>query len=183
MKNSKNKKVVLVIASEGYQQVEYNVTKKNLEKGGATVITASDKLGGAIAKDGSTTIVDTTLDKIKLKDVDGIFFIGGPGALDVLDNGTSYHLINEARKLNMPRGAICLSVRIFAKEGGLKGKRATGWDGDNNLQALFDAYGVLYKKGEAIIIDDNIITAVGPESAEQFAQGILFLINKPSASA
>ncbi len=73
------KKIILVIASEGFQPIEYLITKKALEKVGVIVITASDKLGGAVATDRSTTPVDISIDQIRIQDYNGIFFIGGSG--------------------------------------------------------------------------------------------------------
>src|SRR5579872_2095510 len=113
----KNSKVVLVVAHTGNQPIEYAIPKKFLEEQGIQVITASNRMGMALAKDGSSTPVDITIDKLHLPDYAGIFFIGGPGAQEHLDNGQSYKLLHEAKRLNIPYGAICWSTRILAKAG------------------------------------------------------------------
>lgn len=170
------KKIVLVVASEGYQPIEYSVPKEILRKEGAIIITASDKSGAAIAKDGSTTTVDITIDKLNPTDYDGIFFIGGPGALECLDNPTSYHIISQAKKHKIPYGAICISTRILAKAYGLQGLKATGWNDDLVLNDLYPSFGVTLIERHPFVIDGIVITAKGPVAAKEFANGIRQLI-------
>ena len=176
--NVRGKKVVFIVASNGYHEIEYGIPKAILEQSGVKVITASDKPDGAVAKDKSTTPVDITLDKIKVTDYDGIFFIGGPGALDCLDNSTSYHIISEAKKHEIPYGAICISPRILAKAYGLQGKRATGWNGDNALETIFKSFDVTYVTRDNVVVDGLVVTATGPKAAKEFAQGIMQVLAK-----
>jgi protease I len=175
------KLVILVIASNGFQQVEYQNTKQVLEQNGITVITASNKMGGAVAKDNSTAFVDVALDKIDLSKCDGIFFIGGPGALEHLDNATSYKLLQEAKRRTIPYGAICISPRILATAGVLKGVNATGWDEDLELAGLFKARQVIYNK-KPVVIDGIVVTADGPNSATAFGQAIVRVLTEKSLS-
>jgi len=127
--------ILLVVASQGYQPIEYSVPKKLLEKKGITIETASNKAGTAIAADGSTTTVDVILTEVEVEKYDGIFFIGGPGAMEHLDNKDSYRIITQVAKLNKPFGAICISPRILAKTGVLKGKMQRAGMETINLQA------------------------------------------------
>ncbi len=176
--NLKNKKVLLVVASVDYQPIEYGTPKKMLENAGITVITASDKPGAALAKDGSSTGVDITLNDINITNYDGIFFIGGPGAESHLDTSVSYHLLSEARKHNIPYGAICWSVRILAKAWALQGKKATGWDGDEALRTILEGHGATYEEGKMVVTDGETATAIGPEAAEKFGQAIIRVLCK-----
>jgi protease I len=171
-------RVLFVIAFSGFQPIEYNVTKKIVEDAGFTVVTASDKLGNAVAKDKSTQAVDIALDTVKLNNYCGVVFIGGPGALDHLDNSTSYKIIQEMVRQNKPVCAICLATRIFAKSGILHGKKATGWNGDGQAPAIFAGEGVHYVAEENVVVDDNIITATGPEAAQQFGEAVVKLLQK-----
>lgn len=175
-----NSKVLLVIASEGYHHVEYGVPKKILTDTGFHVVTASNKAIPAIAKDGSTTEVDITIDKVNPKDYAGIYFIGGPGAMDHLDNETSYKLIKKAAKDGVPFGAICVAPRILAKAGVLKDKKATGWNFDNELGDIYAQHNVLFDKDE-VVTDGNITTATGPPVAQQFAEEIVNVLQSGKA--
>ncbi len=168
--------VLFIIAHEGYQPIEYAEPKKILEDAGFTVITASNKPGTATDKDGGKTQVDLTLDEVKVDDYDGIFVIGGPGALENLDNEQTYKIIKKASEKHLPLGAICASTRILAKAGALTRKRATGWDGDNELKEIYETYDVKYMP-EPVVVEENIITAVGPTAAKTFGQEIVALLH------
>lgn len=161
------KKVLLVIASEGYQPIEYGEPKRILEASGFVVTAGSDKLG----------VARILIKDIDVNSYDALFFIGGPGALEHLDNEESYELLRAWQKTSKPYGAICVSPRILAKAGVLKNKRATGWDGDGELAGIFKQCGVEYVK-EDVVVDSNVITANGPAAAEEFGKKIVGLLSK-----
>jgi len=168
--------VVLVIASSGFQQVEYNDTKKVIEDAGFTVVTASDKLQPAIAKDGSRADVDISLDKVVVSDYAGVFFIGGPGALECLDNSTSYKIAQETFSQNKPIGAICIATRILAASGILHDKYATGWNEDGELDQIYAENNVIYVAEEKVVVVDNVITATDPSVAKDFGKHIVEML-------
>lgn len=168
--------VLLVIASNGYQQVEYGVTKKILLNAHFNVVTASNALGTATAKDGSTTHVDILLDHVVVNNYAGIFFIGGPGTLEHLDNSTSYKILQEAFYQHKPIGAICIATRILAKSGVMRDKYATGWNEDGLLDALYAENRITYLPEEKVVLESNMITATDPSAAEQFGEKIVELL-------
>lgn len=167
--------IALVVAYNGYQSHEYSVPKKILESAGFTVITASNKPGIATASDGSTTPVDTMLDNLSIDTLAGLFFIGGPGALENLDSNVSYQKIQEAALKSLPLGAICIAPRILAKAGALVAIEATGWNNDGKLEEIYREHGVIYNDSD-VVTDDNRVTASGPHAAEEFAQAILEIV-------
>lgn len=173
----KGKRIVLVVASNGYQPIEYSLTKRMLEDQGIQVITASNKPGGAVASDLSTTKVNITLDDLAISDYDGIFFIGGPGAMEHLDNPRSYHLLSQAKKLQIPYGAICIAPRILAKAYALEGKKATCWDGDKAALTIFEGFGATLENHD-IVTDGLVVTANGPQASDKFAEGIIRVLTK-----
>lgn len=170
-----SKIIALVIAHTGYQPHEYLIPKEQIEKTGYSVLTVSNKPGIATASDGSTTKIDTTLDKLDITRIDGLFFIGGPGALENLDTNISYQRIQEAAMKHLPLGAICIAPRILAKAGALVAHEATGWNDDNKLEEIFRLHGVIYNDSD-VVTDDNCVTASGPHAAEEFALAILELL-------
>lgn len=167
-----SKTIVMIIASVGFQQIEYNVPKEIFTKAGYTVVTASNAPGTAVAKDNSKTTVDITLDAVNVAAYDAIVFIGGPGALEHLDNQTSYAIAQAALKQNKVLAAICISPRILAKAGVLNGKKATGWDSQNELEPIFKQYHATYIK-KPVVTDGLIVTGNGPAAAQEFAQAVL----------
>lgn len=166
------KKVLLIIAHTGFQPVEYGGTKKALSAGGLEVVTGSNVPGPAISKTGEEQMIEVTLNEVKTENYDGIFFIGGPGALDNLNNDESYRIIHEIVESEKPWGAICIAPRILAEAGVLDGKKVTGWNGDGELPEILEEAGAMYVP-EHVVMDRNLITADGPESAEEFGKAIL----------
>lgn len=167
--------VLFVIASEGFQNIEYNVPKDIITLAGFTVKTASDKMTPAVAIDGSTVEIDYALKDINVDHFHGIFFIGGPGAMDCLDNEESYAVIKKAMHARLPLGAICIAPRILAKAGALRGKHATGWNGDGKLEEIFEQHGTVYVRNN-VVTDGTVITAAGPQSAEEFGNQIVSIL-------
>jgi len=189
---TKNKKIVLIIASQGYSHQQYTTVRKLLESDGIKVVVVSDRAGGATSQEGDTTLVECTLDNLQVGDYDGIFFIGGVGAIKLspghrsgsgervcncLDHDLSYTKICEAKKLKIPYGALDTSVRILAKCYALEGKKATGWDDDQILFGLLTGYGAQYQKDQDIVTDDLVVTA-RENAAEAFAEGIRRVLNR-----
>lgn len=165
-------KILLIIAQEGFQTKEYHDTKRVLENAGHVVITGGVEAGIAISNIGKEAVVDIPLTEVSAGDYDALFIIGGPGALQYLDNAETIRIMKDAaiseRKFY---GAICISPRILAKAGILVGKHATGWDDDGELAEIFKANGVLYER-KPVVIDGNVITADSPMSAEAFGHAI-----------
>lgn len=170
-----SRKILMIIAHQGYQQIEYLIPKKTFEYVGFTVVTASNKAGLATAKDKSQAKVDITLDQAIARDYAAIIVVGGPGTLDNLDNPVTYQLLTEARDLNILLGAICIAPRILAHASILTEVAATGWDDDNQLSDIYTEYGVTYIQAP-VVSDQNIVTATGPSAAQDFADTIVSLL-------
>jgi len=172
------KKILLFIAGEGYQPMEYSHTKEELEAAGFEVITGSNQAGEAISQDGvSGAKVDVTIDDIKIEDYDGLYVIGGPGALGNLDNEKTYDLLKNWQLIGKPYGSICISTRILAKAGVLQGIQATGWNGDGELPAILVENGAEYAETD-VITDGNITTASGPPVAHDFGREIVKVLTE-----
>jgi protease I len=153
------------------------VPKNLLEQAGFTVVTASDALGTAQATDHSTTSVDLLIQDATVTNYDGIFFIGGSGALEHLDNQASYTLITKAIQAKKVVGAICIATRILAHSGILKDKQATGWNGDNELGAIYQEHRIHYVPKD-VVVDGRIITATGPNAAREYAELVITLLQE-----
>ncbi len=166
------KTILLIVAYRDFQEQEYFDVKEILEASGFAVVTASDELGIALAHGGRQTKVDILLEQVVPKDFSGIFFIGGPGALEHLDAQESVRILNEAMLLQIPYGAICIAPRILARAHVLVGKQATGWDLDGQLADIFAQNNVSYVQ-KPVVVDGTIITGNGPAAAKEFAEAIV----------
>ncbi len=176
-KTTINKKAVLVIAFNGFQDREYELTKKVLENAGVNVVVASSALGLAEGKFGLQVNIDLMLDDIKIKDLDALIFIGGPGADEYFENEKAHSLTREAIEENKVLAAICIAPEILARAGVLNGKKATIWSNivDRSTIEALKSGGAIYLDQD-LVIDGKIITANGPGAAEKFGQAIVELL-------
>jgi protease I len=169
------KTIALVIAHTGFQPIEYGVTKKILNSEGYSVLTVSNKPGIATSSIAAVSAnVDVPLSKLELETIDGLFLIGGSGCLENLDTPEMHEILRRFHEMNKPMGAICVAPRILARAEILTCMRATGWDEDHELGAIFKEYGVNYVH-ETCVVDHNIVTATDPKAAQEFAENIITL--------
>ncbi|MGB9743547.1 MAG: DJ-1/PfpI family protein [Minisyncoccales bacterium] len=168
-----NKKIAFIIAWRDFRDEEYFVPKEILEKAGAEIKTVSTQLGEAKGADGGTVNVDLLLNDLNVADFDAFVFVGGPGALNYLDNQTSYEIIKEIVRNNKVLAAICIAPSIIAKSGALTGKKATVWSSALIKEPIkvLEQNGLLYQN-EAVVVDGKLITANGPAAAKSFAEAI-----------
>jgi len=169
----KIKRVGFIIAFRGFKDEEYLKPKSILESGGVEIETFSNKKGVAIGAEGEGVMVKG-LDNLDVSDFHAIVFVGGPGALDNLDNEKSYTIAKETLAQNKILAAICISPIILAKAGILENKRATVWTSSLNKkprQILKGNDAIFIDKD--VVVDGNIITANGPSAAKNFGQKIL----------
>lgn len=183
-------KVLLIVASNGYQPEEFGHTKKILEDAGITVVIASDAPGTATVipslhnphytseQHNATRVpqfascqVAITLDNVNPLAYDGITIVGGAGALEHLDNAIMHTIITQAHHAHKVIAAICIAPRILAHAGILHGKQATGWNADNALDGIYAQHGVTYIK-KSVVMDGTLITADGPRAAKEFGNAI-----------
>ncbi|MFH0803884.1 MAG: DJ-1/PfpI family protein [Candidatus Tagabacteria bacterium] len=172
-----DKKIALIVAGEGFRDEEYFVPKEILEKEGAEIKNASDKTGVARGADGGEVKVDLLLQEVNPADFDAVVFIGGPGALEHLDNEISYKLARATIEQGKILGAICISPSILAKAGVLKGRKATVSSSALNKSAvkILKENGAIYED-ENMVVDGKIITANGPSAAQEFGEKISLML-------
>jgi protease I len=169
------KKVALVVASNGYQEQEYNDTKKVLELAEVNVVTISNSAGEAIGHDGSTLIVDGLLDDLQSANYNGLFVIGGPGAMECLNTSLMHRILSEFFALEKPFGAICISPRILANAQVARNKKAACWNGDGKALTSL-VRGQMEYVEDRVVSDGLVVTASGPEAAEEFGKAIVAVI-------
>lgn len=167
-------KVLLIIAHADYQDIEYGKTRQELEKVGIEIEVASSQLGEAKGKLGGRAPVDLSLVSVDVKKYDGVVFIGGPGARrEYTENKLAHKIARDVVALDKILAAICIAPTILARAGILSGKRATVWAREGDIEGI-----LILKEGGAtyddrdVTQDGKIITACGPEAAEEFGKKI-----------
>lgn len=167
----------MVIAFRDFRDEEYFIPKKILEDSGASVSTASDSSGKAIGKLGGDVEVDLLLRDLKPADYDAVLFAGGPGAYDYFENPDCRRIAKETAENGKILGAICIAPAILAKAGVLQGKEAAVWSSalDKSAVKILKENGAVFRQ-EKVVADGKIVTASGPEAAEQFGGTIANLL-------
>ncbi len=172
-------KIAIIIAYKNFKDEEYFTPRGIFEGAGAEIKVASNKLGIAQGADGGEVKVDIKLSDLNVSEFDAIVFIGGPGALVNLDSENSYRIARDTVSKNKLLAAICISPAILAKAGVLSGKKATVWTGplDKKPKDILEDNGAQYQN-KNVVIDGGIITANGPEAAEEFGNKIVEVLSR-----
>jgi protease I len=167
MAAASGKKVLMVVASEGFRDPEYYEPKKVLEANGIKVLTTSITKT-SIGAEGGIVNTDLLLKDAKANDYDAVVFIGGPGSYVLHDNPKAQQLAKDTVSTGKTLGAICAAVAIAAKAGVLQGIKATSFSG---VADMVKACGAIYT-GEGVTVDGKFVTADGAKSAKAFGEAL-----------
>ncbi|MBU0766541.1 DJ-1/PfpI family protein [Patescibacteria group bacterium] len=168
------KQALLIIAKQGFQDMELNGTRDGLVNAGFEIILGSSEAGPCYGKLGGTEESSISLKDVQVGEYDCIAFIGGPGASQFFDDPEALRIAHETVRSNKPLGAICIAPIILAKAKVLDGKKATVWDSEGEQQKTIEKYGAQYT-GDSVTVDGLIVTANGPSAAEEFGRTLATL--------
>ena len=168
------KNVVFVVAEREFRDEEYREPKDILTEAGFSVITASTVTNEIEGKLGLKITPDINVKDINVDEIDALIFIGGGGSAQYFEDPLAHDLANQIAKQNKVVGAICIAPVILANAGLLKGKKATVFP--DGIEVL-DKNGATYT-GNAVEIDDNIITGNGPTAATEFGNALVKLLSQ-----
>ena len=166
------KKVLMIVAAEGFQDEEFAQPYDLLTKLGATVKLACSRKGTAKGKFGRQVTPDLLIGESKADDFDAIVFIGGPGAAEYFNNSSAQTIAREAVSKEKVLGAICIAPVILANAGILKGKKATVFPSEEEQLV---SQGARFIR-QNVVVDGKIVTASGPQAAREFAETLARLI-------
>jgi len=167
--------IVMVIAPSVFRDEEYDVPKRVLEARGANVTTASVSPGQAIGKLGMVAYPTISVAEARKRTWDAVVFVGGAGASVFFDDDDAHALAADTLGQGSVLSAICVAPSTLARADLLDGVRATAFP---SQQADLEAHGAVWT-GEPVTVDGSVITANGPESAEEFGQAIGDLLGLP----
>ena len=168
MEKLTGKKVVMIIAEKDFRDEELLEPKKILEDEGASVTVASTTLRTATGMFGAKATPDILVSEVKVDEYDAIIFVGGAGASQYWNDSTAHSIAREAVQKNKILCAICIAPVTLANAGVLSGKKATVWVSERRK---LEAKGASYT-GKPVEIAGKIITASGPEAAQEFGRNI-----------
>ncbi len=161
-------KVLMIIAPQNFRDEELFHTQEELENAGHETIIASRTKGSCKGMLSGKADAELSIKEVDTDDYDAVVFVGGSGAKTYFNDKTAHKIaskMNDNKKLVC---AICIAPSILANAGVLKDRKATSWPSEkNNIKEY---------TGEDVTVDENIITANGPESARKFGKKIMSLL-------
>ncbi|HSK47969.1 MAG TPA: DJ-1/PfpI family protein [Coriobacteriia bacterium] len=164
--------VVMVIAQEVFRDEEYAEPRTILQSRGARVVTASTAPGKCIGKLGMTAEAELSISEAAERRWDAVVLVGGGGASCFFDDADAHRLAREALASGAVVGAICIAPSVLAHAGLLKGIRATAFP---SQEADLTKHGAVWT-GEAVTVDGRIVTANGPDAADEFGESLARLL-------
>lgn len=169
-------KILFIIAQQNFRDEELEKPKKILESENIEVKIASIEKKEALGMLGLRIIPDLEVREVNPNDFDGLVIVGGSGCPKLAEYPEVMNLIkrfNEQKKLI---AAICLGSYVLARAGILRGRKVTVFPIDFAIAEIVRNGGKYMK--EKIVEDDNILTAEGPDVAEEFGRELVRLIRR-----
>lgn len=170
------KKILYVIAQRNFRDEEFSVPKQMLEKQGAKITVASETTEEARGMLGLRVRPNISVREANPNNFDALVIAGGSGSPKLADLPEVLSLVRRFNSQNKLVAAICMAPYILAKAGILKEKTVTTFPEDFVLTELKRA-GAIYDS-KPVVVDSNIITADGPQSAREFGDQIVKVLSK-----
>lgn len=161
-----NKSALLVIAREGFNEIEYLTVKRTLEKRGILVFIASDAVTLCAGSQGLRVKNDVRLYNINPNSFGAIVFIGGRGFKKYWTHEPLHRTARKFAEAGKITSAICVAPVLLGNAGLLAGRAATCYP---DVRADLEKSGTVYKT-TPVVKDKHIITANGPQAAPEFAE-------------
>ena len=169
-----NNSILYFLPARYFNEEEFFITKSLLEKNNFKSFTASDTWDMCEGMNGKKFKPDLRLENINANNFAGIVLVGGYGAKDYQNNSMLHKILNDFNKNGKIVAAICIAPVILAAAGLLNGKSATCFPEVKQDLIKPD----IDYKDLPVVVTKNIITANGPKASFEFAESILFLLNK-----
>jgi protease I len=166
------KKILFILPPRQFRDEEYQKPKALFDESGARVTVASSTLAPAHGMLGTVVTPDALITDVKATDFDAIVLVGGVGSNAFWHHGVVHRLVNDSYQAGKVVGAICLAPVTLANAGVLKGKKATAYP---SAESYLKWKGATYT-GSSVEIAGNIVTAKGPEAAEEFVRTVARLL-------
>ncbi|VWX51282.1 type 1 glutamine amidotransferase domain-containing protein [Novosphingobium sp. 9U] len=171
-------KKVLILATDGFEQVELTDPKKALEDAGIETTVASPKettkpgeiKGWKFTDWGDSVKVDQTLDEVNAADFDALLLPGGqinPDKLRLEEKAVS--LVKQFVESGKPVAAICHGPWLLVEADVVKGKTVTSWPSIRTDLRNAGANVV----DQEVAVDGQFITSRKPDDIPAFSKAVI----------
>jgi protease I len=179
MEKQKYPQKAAVMATDGFEQSEFETPIEVLKKEGISVDVISLKegtiKGWKETKWGDEFKVDITIDKALSADYDILVLPGGVINSDALrTNESAIKFVKDFFKQGKPIAAICHAPWILIETGILKGKRLTSY---KSLKTDLINAGADWED-EEVVVDNRLITSRSPKDLPAFCKKMIEEIKK-----
>lgn len=158
-------KRVLCLLVDGFEETEAVTPVNLMRRGGIEVVMASLHGGVVEGRGGMRLEPDEDFDELEPQTFDALFLPGGPGVMDLLDDGRASQLAREFHAAGKPVAAICAAPLILQEAGLLKNHRFTA-----HFSVHGELPGVL---DERVVVDGLILTSRGAGTAVDFGLALV----------
>ncbi len=174
MNKNSNNSVIFFIPENKFHDLEFLITKSILEKNNIKVFISSESRNLSTGHFGLRVKPDVYLYNIHPENFKAIVLIGGAGTRNYWKNDLLIKVVKNFHFKKKIVAAICSAVGILASAELLKGKKVTCYS--NDVETIKSSGALITQN--LIEVDNNIITASGPEAAELFGKVLSEIINK-----
>jgi deglycase len=175
-------KKVLILATDGFEQVELTDPKQTLEDAGIETTVASPKettkpgeIKGWDQTDwGDSVKVDQTLDQVNVEEFDALLLPGGqinPDKLRMEEKAVS--LVKQFVQAGKPVAAICHGPWLLVEADVVKGRTVTSWPSIRTDLRNAGANVV----DQEVAIDGQFITSRKPDDIPAFSKAVIEAVN------
>lgn len=168
------KRAALIIPETDFRDEELIKPKQIFDNHGIKADIFSTSLKEAVGMLGFSVYPDFLINNLSVKKYDIILFVGGVGASQYWFDSDAHRIVRETIDTGRILGAISIAPVTIANAGVLSGKKAAVWRSE--AKKLINS-GAIYTKTD-VQVDGNIITANGPDAAEEFALAIIDVLSQ-----
>ncbi|MBN2053264.1 DJ-1/PfpI family protein [Candidatus Woesearchaeota archaeon] len=172
-----NDRILFIIAQNSFRDEELAKPKQILKSAGynnqdVASITTEHALGmlGTVVKP------DTAVKDVNINNYNLVVVVGGIGAMALADDPDVINLLIKAKNQSKKIAAICLGPVALAKAGLLNGMNATVFQAPESMAALIEGNAAFIDK--SVVVDDWLVTANGPSTADEFGNELVKLLEK-----
>jgi protease I len=174
------KRALFILMPKNFQDFEFNIPYTTLKSKGHSVDVAGLEPGEAKGSKELRHTPNLQLSELTNKDFDlydALVVPGGPGSTQYLwDNKQIQDAVQYFNSKNKLVAFICYASIIPAQTGILNGKQATVYPTDE-AKDIFSHHNVEFvDQGVVTLKDEKIITAQGPNFAQDFANEIVSML-------
>jgi protease I len=164
---------VVVLAEEGYQELEFWYPVMRLREEGVEVVTAAlQNVKAYESRLGYPLLAEVTIEDLDPATIRVLIVPGDEAGRRLAGLKMAVDLVREVSERGGAIAAIATGVDVLGEAGILKGRRV-GVD-EANASSIVDFGGIAVN--EEVVVDGNLITSRGPDDLPAFVRTILLTL-------